>query len=152
MEDTVKSFVRALERRTELPEEVPILVGEEVTLSYGGLQNLIAQQLLGEDGVTERIPKELARVGAGVEGEIPLGEEPFIKPWMMAIDDDHYALDCTRAYQLLGWQPTHSLRATLPRMLQSLKHDPEAWYTANQLEMPHHPFHLEDRPASAHPT
>jgi nucleoside-diphosphate-sugar epimerase len=149
VDDTVESFVRAIERRTQLPEEVPILIGEEVTLSYGDLQNLIAQELFGEDWVTERIPKELARVGAWVEGEIPLGEEPFIKPWMMDIDDDHYALDCTRAHQLLGWQPTHSLRATLPRMLEALKQDPEAWYKANKLEMPHHLFHHEAQPLPA---
>jgi nucleoside-diphosphate-sugar epimerase len=152
LEDTVQSCVRAIERRAQLPEEVPILVGEEVTLSYGDLQNLIAQELFGEDWATERIPKELARVGAWVEGEIPLGEEPFIKPWMMDIDDDHYALDCTRAHQLLGWQPSHSLRATLPHMLQALKQDPEAWYKANQLEMPHHLFRHEGHLATASPT
>jgi nucleoside-diphosphate-sugar epimerase len=56
LEDTVESFVRAIERRAQLPEEVPIFIGEEVTQSYGDLQNLIAQELFGEDWVTERIP------------------------------------------------------------------------------------------------
>jgi hypothetical protein len=70
----------------------------------------------------------------------------------MDINDDHYALDCTRAHQLLGWQPIHSLHVTLPRMLQALKQDPEAWYKANKLEMPHHLLHYKDQPATAHPT
>ncbi len=151
LDDTVESFVLAVERRAQLPEEVPILIGEEVTLSYGELQDLIATNLFGEPWKTERIPKDLARVGAWVEGEIPFGEEPFIKPWMMDIADDHYALDCARAHRLLGWQPIHSLRATLPVMLQALQQDPQRWYRENKLEMPHHLFHHEDQLATANP-
>jgi nucleoside-diphosphate-sugar epimerase len=64
------------------------------------------------------------------------GEEPFIKPRMIEIADDHYELDITRARRVLGWTPRHSLRDTLPRMIESLKTDPAKWYRENKLELP----------------
>jgi uncharacterized membrane protein len=74
----------------------------------------------------------LAKTGAWIEGEI-LQEEPFIKPWMVDFADDHYELDITRARTLLGWEPKHSLRATLPVIIDALKSDPIAWYRDNKL-------------------
>ena len=52
---------------------------------------------------------------------------------MVDIADDHYAIDISRARELLGWEPKHSLRETLPRMIAALKADPVAWYRANKL-------------------
>src|SRR5438105_15324928 len=52
---------------------------------------------------------------------------------MIDIADDHYALDITRARTLLGWEPRHSLRETLPTMIAALKADPVGWYRANKL-------------------
>jgi hypothetical protein len=78
------------------------------------------------------VPKALAKAGAWVEEEVP-GEDPFIRPWMVDIADDHYALDIRRARTLLGSEPKHSLRTTLPRMIESLEADPVAWYEANRL-------------------
>jgi uncharacterized membrane protein len=86
----------------------------------------------GEDWETWEVPKELAKAGTWVEQEV-LGEESFIQPWMVDIANDHYDLDITRARTLLGWEPRHSLRATLPRMIDALKADPAGWYRANKL-------------------
>src|SRR5690606_34462134 len=47
--------------------------------------------------------------------------------------DDHYELDISRARDHLGWEPKHSLRDTLPRIVAALKADPVAWYRANKL-------------------
>jgi nucleoside-diphosphate-sugar epimerase len=47
--------------------------------------------------------------------------------------DDHYALDASRAKELLGWEARHSLRETLPKMVAALKADPEGWYRENGL-------------------
>ncbi|WP_246206062.1 vitamin K epoxide reductase family protein [Propylenella binzhouense] len=52
---------------------------------------------------------------------------------MVDIADDHYALDTGRARTLIGWEPKHSLRETLPRMVEALKADPAGWYAANKL-------------------
>ena len=68
--------------------------------------------------------------------EALVGKEPFIKPWMIAHADEHYALDITRARTLLGWEPTRTLRATLPKMIAALKTDPRSWYRENDLEAP----------------
>jgi hypothetical protein len=45
-------------------------------------------------------------------------------------------LDIGRARALLGWEPKHSLRATLPRMIAALKDDPARWYRENKLGPP----------------
>ena len=65
-----------------------------------------------------------------------MGEELFIKPWMIDLADDHYALDITRARQTLGWEPRRSLRETLPAMVQALHADPLGWYRENHLTPP----------------
>ena len=54
---------------------------------------------------------------------------------MIDISDDHYALDISRARALLGWEPRHSLRNTLPIMLNDLKSDPAGWYQENDLKV-----------------
>ncbi|WP_244649396.1 SPW repeat protein [Neoaquamicrobium sediminum] len=85
-----------------------------------------------EEWETRRIPKALAKTGAWVEGEI-LDQDPFIKPYMVDISDDHYEIDISRAKKLLGWEPKRSLRTTLPKMVAALNADPVGWYKANKL-------------------
>src|SRR5262249_51200210 len=86
-----------------------------------------------EEWETRKIPKELARAGAWVEDRV-LGEDAFIRPWMIDIAGDHYAVDITRARSLLGWEPQRSLRETLPRIVAALKADPVAWCRGNRLD------------------
>ena len=50
--------------------------------------------------------------------------------------NDQYALDITRARTLLGWEPTRSLRVTLPKMVAALTADPLLWYRENELTPP----------------
>jgi nucleoside-diphosphate-sugar epimerase len=96
---------------------------------------MLARLIHGErEWETTRIPKAVAKAGAWVQDQIPGVEEPFIKPWMIDLADDHYALDITRARNLLGWSPRHRLRKTLPRMVSALKADPEGFYRKNKLE------------------
>ncbi len=136
LDDLVKVFARLVYRRTTLPPELPLLVGEGETLSYDELQRAFGQLIHGEEWETREIPKELAKAGTWVQDALPLGEEPFIKPWMIDRADDHYELDITRARMLLGWEPQRSLRETLPIMVAALKADPAGWYQENKLEPP----------------
>jgi nucleoside-diphosphate-sugar epimerase len=87
----------------------------------------------GEEWETTRIPKSVAKAGAWVQDQIPGIEEPFIKPWMIDLADDHYALDITRARKLLDWKPEKTLRETIPRMVDLLKSNPERFYEINKL-------------------
>jgi hypothetical protein len=41
-----------------------------------------------------------------------------------------------RARAVLGWEPSHSLRETLPKMVAALKADPRGWYEENKLTPP----------------
>ena len=67
---------------------------------------------------------------------IDQGEKPFIRPFMIDMADDHYALDIGRARDLLDWQPTHAILETLPKIVQALKDDPLGWYRANGITPP----------------
>ncbi|MGH8222710.1 MAG: NAD-dependent epimerase/dehydratase family protein [Woeseiaceae bacterium] len=133
LDDALDAFGRLIEKRKELPQELTLLVGEPETVSYDEVQQTAGKLLHGEEWQTREIPKALAKTGSWVENEV-LDEEPFIKPWMVDFADAHYELDTGRAERLLGWQPEHSLRSRLPRILGALKSDPAAWYRANRLD------------------
>jgi nucleoside-diphosphate-sugar epimerase len=136
LDDLVDVFPRLIERRTSLPAETVLLIGEPETVSYGELQNNFGRLIHGKEWKTYRIPAALAKVGAWVQDHLPFGPEPFIKPWMIDRAGDHYELNISRARELLGWEPHLSLRTTLPLMVDELKRDPIAWYKANKLEPP----------------
>jgi nucleoside-diphosphate-sugar epimerase len=129
----VEAVAAIVDRRADLPPEWPVLLGEPETMTYDALQHTLARLIHGEgDWDTREIPKAVAKAGAWLEGLLP-GEEPFIQPWMIDIADDHWELDITRARTLLGWEPKHSLRDMLPRMMEFLKADPRAFYKENKL-------------------
>ena len=134
MEDMVEALVLAVEHRKELPQLTTLLIGESETLSYDELQRTISRQLHGQEWRTYRIPKTLAKLGCWLQNLLP-GADPFLKPWMIDLSDDHYAFDISRARTLLGWEPRHSLRNTLPKIINGLKFDPVGWYKENNLSV-----------------
>jgi nucleoside-diphosphate-sugar epimerase len=136
MEDLVEALVRIVERRRELPPELPLVIGEAEPVSYSELQRELGRLIHGEEWTTQVIPESVARAGAWLQERVSSGEEPFLKPWMISHSDDHYALDTGRARRLLDWEPRHSLRETLPRMVAALKANPVRWYEENELEVP----------------
>lgn len=133
MDDMVEALVLAVERRKDLPPVTTLLIGEPETLSYDQLQRMISRRLHGKEWKTYSLPKPIAKLGAWLRTLVP-GADPFIKPWMIDISDDHYVLDITRARTLIGWNPQRSLRETLPKMLTSLQSDPVGWYRDNDLK------------------
>tara|TARA_R110001606_G_C15404705_1_gene654317 strand:- start:48322 stop:51324 length:3003 start_codon:yes stop_codon:yes gene_type:complete len=135
MEDAVDAIERAVEQRAQLPSESVILIGEPETLSYDELQHTFMRLIHGESSETHNVPRTIAKVGAWVQNHIP-GQDPFIKPWMIDRANDHYALDITRSRTLLDWEPQHSLRQTLPKMVTALQADPLDWYREHGLELP----------------
>lgn len=132
LENVIEALWLSVERRRELPDDTVLLIGEEQTLSYDELQHTLARQIHGQSWETRQIPKAVAKTGAWLQDHIP-GEDPFIKPWMIDLADDHYELDTSRAQSLLGWKPQHSLRETLPRMVAALKEGPAQFYQDNRL-------------------
>lgn len=144
-EDMLDAFRRAIDRRTQLPDEVAILVGEPRAPGYGTLQDELGYLIHGsEDWPTLRLPQVAAAAGAWAQEQLePVipdaldgGEKPFVKPFMMQLADDHYELDVRRAGRLLGWQPRHWIRDELPAMVKTLKQDPAGWYEANGITPP----------------
>jgi nucleoside-diphosphate-sugar epimerase len=134
LDDVVDAIRRVVARRRGLPDETVLLLGEEEPVSYDEMQRTLARLIHGDtDWDTREIPKAVAKAGAWVQDVVPGIEDPFIKPWMIDMADDHYALDTTRARTLLGWMPSRHLRETLPRMTAFLKADPQAFYRLNRL-------------------
>ena len=137
LDDLVDAIVLVVERRAQLPPELPILLGEPEALSYDELQHTFARLIHGDDWETLEVPGQLsllAKAGAWVMEQLP-GADPFLKPWMIDRANDHYALDITRARTLLGWEPKRSLRGTIPKMIAALKAAPAGFYRENKLEL-----------------
>jgi nucleoside-diphosphate-sugar epimerase/uncharacterized membrane protein len=135
LDDVVDAIARAVEHRTRLPAESVMLIGEAETLSYDELQHTFSRLIRDESWETHNVPGPIAKAGAWLQDQIP-GQDPFIKPWMIDRANDHYALDITRAHTLLDWEPRHSLRKTLPKMVAALQADPLGWYREHGLEPP----------------
>lgn len=144
-DDMVDAFRRTVDRRSELPPETVILIGEHDAPGYDELQDRIGRLLHGDQAwTTLRVPKPVAKVGALLEEKlepvipdaIDQGEKPFIRPFMVDMADDHYALDTSRARRLLGWEPRYRIAGVLPAMIESLKKDPLGWYEANRITPP----------------
>ena len=135
LDDVVEAVHRTVSRRGGIEPQTPILIGEPDPPGYGELQDAIGEHLYGKEWTTIHVPKPLAKVGATVNEAIS-EEDTFIKPFMVEMADDHYALDVSRANQMLGWQPRHRLRETLQKILDRLKDTPQRWYRENGLEPP----------------
>lgn len=144
-DDMLEAFHRTVDRRAVLPREAEILIGEADAIGYDALQDELGYLIHGvDDWPTVRVPKPIAAVGAWAQGKLePVipdvidgGEVPFIKPFMVTMADDHYALDIRRARDLLDWGPRHRLKDELPKLVAALKNDPSAWYQANGITPP----------------
>lgn len=136
VDDAVDCIVRAVERRRQLGSYEVMLVAEPDVMSYEELQDAIGELLHGKEWPTIRIPKVVAKAGAWAKDKLSGDEETFIKPWMIDLADAHYAVDVSRARKLLGYEPRHRLRDTLPEMIRRLRADPERWYAENKLPPP----------------
>ncbi|HJT70828.1 MAG TPA: NAD(P)-dependent oxidoreductase [Terriglobales bacterium] len=133
LDDLVEAVSFTVDRRSTLPPETVLLIGESVTLSYDELQRSFGRLIHNEEWETREIPKSVAKAGAWLENHVP-GETPFIKPWMIDLADDHYALDVSRAQELIKWSPARSLGQTLPKMIEFLKADHHGFYSENKLD------------------
>lgn len=135
VDDAVDAIVAAVERRHLIAPKTAILIGEQDPPAYSELQDLIGQAVHGSNWTTMYVPPTLARVGAAVIDAVQ-GGGAFIKPFMVGMADDHYALDISRARELLEWQPKHRLVDFLPQIIDNLLQDPQRWYAQNGLKAP----------------
>lgn len=131
LDDLITAIEKTIEKRKELPGEISLNISEEETLSYQEIQDIISREIHGKKILLIKIPKFLGKIGAYFQN---IFGNPFIKPWMIDIADDHYEMDCTKAKKLLGWKTVYSLRNTLPLIIADLKKDPKEWYKKNKLK------------------
>lgn len=133
VQDFCDAVERAIARRATLPQHAAYLLGETHAPSYEALQDRIGSLIHGDEWDTVEVPKRLARVGAWMQQEV-LDQDPFIRPWMVDISEEHYEIDISRARRELGWMPHHSIIQTLPEMIARLKADPPRFYEINNLD------------------
>jgi len=131
LEDLISAIALSIGRRKDLPTEITINIGDDETLTYKELQDIISTEIHGKRSKIIHIPKWFAKAGAFMQN---LFGKAFIKPWMIDLANDHFEMDSSKAKKLLGWQPKHGLRETLPKMIKKLKDDPEKFYRVNKLE------------------
>ncbi|ADR22064.1 UDP-glucose 4-epimerase [Marivirga tractuosa] len=130
-DDVIDAMALAVDQRKELPKEVIINIGDDETLSYKELQDIISTEIHGEKMPIISIPKWFAKMGAFMQN---LFGKAFIKPWMIDLANDHFEMDSSRAKMILGWKPKHGLRETLPKMIENLKANPKKFYQENNLK------------------
>lgn len=144
-EDMLGLFRRVVDQRQSLPKAHALLAGEPEVMSYQDIQNRVGELIHGDENwATYSIPQPVAKAGAWLEEKAePLipdaydrGREPFIKPFMVDMASDHYALNIRQAQEQLGWYPRHRLKSALPRMVGALLNDPEGWYEQNRITAP----------------
>ncbi len=133
LDDAVEAIVATVEHRQDIEPKTAILIGEPDPVSYETLQDTLGQLIHGRDWTTLYVPKALAKVGAAVSDHLA-GGDSFIKPFMVSMADDHYAIDITRARELLHWQPKHNLLNELPEIVSRLIKDSAQWYRKNGME------------------
>lgn len=133
LDDAAGCIRSAVDRRRVLDPYEVFLIGEPEVQSYGDLQDRIGELVHGHEWPTLRIPGSVAKAGAWLKEKTTLGDDGFIKPWMIDLADAHYPVTIERARARLGWQPQRSLEETLPRMIERLLQDPRAWYGENGL-------------------
>ena len=132
LDDAVNSIVLTVTHREQIEPTTPILIGEPDPPAYGELQDLIGKRIHGSEWSTMYIPPVLAKVGATVIDAVQ-GGEAFIKPFMVDMADDHYALDISRARALIDWAPQVTLKDKLPTIIDNLLKNPQKWYEENDL-------------------
>lgn len=135
LDDLTECFLQTIEHRHTLGELETFLIAEPDVMTHEELQDAIGEMLHGKEWPTIRIPKAAAKVGAKVKEKVG-DEEEFIKPWMVDLADQHYPVDPSRARARLGWNPKHTLRETLPKIIANLKRDPLRWYEQNKIDPP----------------
>jgi nucleoside-diphosphate-sugar epimerase len=144
-DDLLDALRRTIDRRKQLPEATALLIGEPDAMGYDALQDELGRLFHGaDDWATLRVPKAVAAAGAWAQQKlepvvpdaIDEGEAPFIKPFMVRLADDHYALDVRRARELLGWEPRHRLEDELPAMVRAVEDEPAAWYARHRIDPP----------------
>src|SRR3546814_1967097 len=103
-DDLADAVLRLVDRRRDLPSELPLLIGEPDAPGYAEIPDIVGEALHGEGWKTIRIPQPLAKAGIILQNEA-LGSDDFIQQWMIDSRTDPNPLDLARARQLHGGEP-----------------------------------------------
>lgn len=135
LDDLVESFLRVLELRLELEPFEIFLIAEPDIMSYAELREQIGELLHGEEWIRIPLPRFMAKAGAWAKETI-FHQDSAGGPETIDLVDKNYQAGVERTKRRLGWQPQHSLRDTLSKIIGVLKENPHRWYETNHLPLP----------------
>lgn len=134
IDDVVKAFRLAVEKRNALGPRETIFIAEPELLSYGELQDRIGRLIYEKEWKTFPTPKTVAKAGAYAMNK--KDNSNFIKPWMIDLTEAHYPLSQKRARKKLGFIAERRLYEELPLIVDNLMKNPKRWYEINKLGEP----------------
>jgi len=135
VDDAADALAVTVARRSVLPVETTLLIGEESAMSHAELQRTLSELIHGTAWETWAMPESLTKVVSFLRERLPY-DDSIVRPWIVDRVDGQYELDTRRARDLIGWSALHRLRDSLPRMVELLSVQPEFFYETNQLVAP----------------
>lgn len=98
LEDLLDGIERIVDRRSELPSEWPVLLGEDDVMSYGELQKSLGRLIHDEDWTTRTVPKGLAQ-----DRRLGRKRSAWRRDFHPAVDGGHFGRPLrTRSQQCAG--------------------------------------------------
>lgn len=127
---------RVIEHSDRLDPCQVLIASPSHTVNHAELFYLV-NAFAGRDQVRPlRMPAPLARVGVwgrDLVGRV-IGNRPFERPWMVDYIDEALAVDASRTYGLIDWEPRSRLfmRRRMAFLVDHRGSDPIEWTTRNQ--------------------
>ena len=137
--DAIRFIVRVLERRESLSPAEVLLATTRSAVSTEQLHRQATTLYSGDPMRPVPLPRSLCAAGIYAQqglGRI-LGYPPFEQPWMARYIDRRLAVDPTKSYDCLDWQPRQRLEILrrLPFLIENLKTNPVEWNRRNHAAM-----------------
>jgi len=132
LDDAADALAVVVARRTELPQDLTLLIGEESVTSYVELQRNLGRLIHGLAWETHALPDAVARAGVWLQERLP-ADQALARSWAIDRADEHYEIDTHRARGLIGWSAQHHLRGSLSRMVETLRDEPRFFYETNSI-------------------
>lgn len=133
VDDATAALRSIVNRRQDFNPVEDFVIGEPQGIGYAELQDLIGQLLYTRKWPTVRIPAMAAKAAVWMRDKFARNRKSFGPPWPTDFIDLPAALNGAQARRRLAWNPRYRLRASLARMIESLREDPEQWYVDNGL-------------------
>lgn len=133
LDEVADAFVRALAVLRGWTGVHRFLIGQQAPVTYREIHRKAALALTGRRLPILRVPKTVARFGAGTLAWYAQWRDQrrFIQPWMIAYAGEHFEFDLTHTKSVLGWQPERFLGTDLDAIVAFARDHQGEWLALN---------------------